>query len=69
MSMGGRRRSRKAGSRRGGSRKRRAGTFGILEQAIVPGSLLLANNYYKSKRSGSKRSKRSFRRNRRSRRN
>ena len=60
MSMGGRRRSRRAGSR-----KRRAGTFGILEQAIVPGSLLLANNYYKSKRSGSKRHRRS----RRSRRN
>ena len=63
MSMGGRRRSRRAGSR-----KRRAGTFGILEQAIVPGSLLLANNYYKSKRSGSKRHRRS-RRSRRSRRN
>ena len=78
MSMGGRRRSRRAGSRmsmggrrrsrRAGSRKRRAGTFGILEQAIVPGSLLLANNYYKSKRSGSKRHRRG-RRSRRSRRN
>jgi len=61
--MGGRRRSRRAGSR-----KRRAGTFGILEQAIVPGSLLLANNYYKSNRSGSKRHRRG-RRSRRSRRN
>ena len=59
--MGGsRRRSRKAGSRR----NRKAGTFGILEQAIVPGSLLLANTYYKSK--GSKKSRRSRFRKRRS---
>jgi len=55
--MGGSRR-RRAGSRRGGSRKRRAGTFGILEQAIVPGSLLLANTYYKGKKGG-RRSRRS----------
>ena len=63
--MGGSRRggSRMGGSRRrrAGSRKRRAGTFGILEQAIVPGSLLLANTYYKGKKGG--------RRSRRSRRN
>ena len=51
-------RRRRAGSRRGGSRKRRAGTFGILEQAIVPGSLLLANTYYKGKKGG-RRSRRS----------
>ena len=57
---GSRRRSRKAGSRR----NRKAGTFGILEQAIVPGSLLLANTYYKSK--GSKKSRRSRFRKRRS---
>ena len=61
LPMGGsRRRSRKAGSRR----SRKAGTFGILEQAIVPGSLLLANTYYKSK--GSKKSRRSRFRKRRS---
>ena len=61
LPMGGsRRRSRKAGSRR----NRKAGTFGILEQAIVPGSLLLANTYYKSK--GSKKSRRSRFRKRRS---
>ena len=65
--MGGsRRRSRRAGSRMGGSRKRRAGTFGILEQAVVPGSLLLANTYYKSKGyKGKKRRSRRFRKSRR----
>ena len=65
--MGGsRRRSRRAGSRMGGSRKRRAGTFGILEQAVVPGSLLLANTYYKSKGyKGKKRRSHRFRKSRR----
>ena len=53
----------RAGSRRGGSRKRRGGLWGqIINQAVVPFSILGMQQSYKRKRSGGRKTRRHSRR-------